>query len=79
MTDTLAAASLGTARVMVTYQQEDMTQSSVGTPKEAWCCGGIRFRQQKEREEEDASLQAAGSQGRLWNNRQPKPQGVSLP
>jgi hypothetical protein len=78
-TDTLAAASQGTVRLMEPYQQEDMTQSSVGTPKEVWYRGDIRFLQEKEREEEDTSLQAVGSQGRLWNNHQPNPQGVSLP
>ena len=51
---------------------------SVGTLEEAWCRGGIRFRQQKE-EEADTSLQAVGSQGRLRDNHQPKIQSVSLP
>jgi hypothetical protein len=78
-TDTLTAASLGTARVMASYLQEDMMQPSVGTLGEVWCRGGIRFRQQKEQEEAGASLQAVGIQGRLRDNHQPKLQSVSLP
>jgi hypothetical protein len=59
--DILAAATLGTALAMASYQQEDTAQFAVN-----WPTDGIRFRQQKEGEH--TPLQAVESQDGLLDN-----------